>query len=67
MKNEQRISCPNCQTEIIFDTYALLQGVKFMCTNCQAKIGLSSESKDLVEDTMVKFDEMKKQILSDKK
>jgi len=63
MKNEQKITCPSCQqAEIIFDTYALLQGVKFVCPNCNAQIGLSQESHNQVQATMKEFDRLKSTI-----
>ena len=64
---KQKINCPNCNAEIIFDTYALLQGVKFQCMNCHAKISLSGESEETVKDAMHKFEEMKKNVMKTKK
>lgn len=58
---DQSIPCPVCQTKIPFDTKQLLLGIQFTCPNCNASIGLSDESKPLVQDTMEKFEEVKGQ------
>jgi len=60
---EQKISCPQCQGTIVFDIYALLQGVQFACPQCGAAISLASESKDKVNDTMEKLNELKQKAL----
>ena len=62
----QIIPCPVCQTNIPFDTKQLLMGVKFTCPNCQASIGLDSESKPLVEKTLEKFEDLKKNLAKGK-
>jgi hypothetical protein len=56
------IPCPLCQTKIPVDTMALLTGTKFTCPNpsCDASVGLAAESKNVVKDTMEKFEEVKK-------
>ncbi|MBO3696817.1 hypothetical protein [Roseivirga sp. E12] len=59
---DQSIPCPVCQTKIPFDTKQLLMGVQFSCPNCQAAIGLSDQSKPLVQETMEKFEELKKNV-----
>ncbi len=60
MEHTQKITCPSCrQAEIIYDTYALLQGVKFACPKCNAQIGLAQESIHQVQTTMSKFDQLK--------
>lgn len=61
--NEQKISCPNCQHQITFDVYALLQGSCFICTVCNAKIQLAGESKEMVTGSIQKFKELKKNVL----
>lgn len=63
---DQTIPCPVCQTKIPFDTQQLLAGVKFMCPNCQAAIGLADESKPLVQKTMDGFDQLKKEAAKSK-
>ena len=63
MNNQsQNIPCPDCKTPIPFDTYQLLMGVQFTCPHCAACIGLASESKELVQETMQKFEDIKAQI-----
>lgn len=57
---EQQIPCPVCNTGIPFDPRQLIAGVQFVCPNCQASIGLAQESKALVEDTLQRFEEMKR-------
>lgn len=60
MKNlDQKISCPVCNTTILFDVNQLLMGVQFGCSNCHASVGLASESKQLVETTMQKIEDLK--------
>lgn len=63
MKNQQKMTCPSCQQgEIIYDTYALLQGVKFSCPVCHAQVGLAQESHQQVQETMQKFEHMKQNL-----
>ncbi|MBN8838369.1 MAG: hypothetical protein J0I09_13990 [Sphingobacteriia bacterium] len=57
--SDQTIPCPVCNSKIPFDTKQLLMGIQFSCPNCQASIGLSQESKPIVEETMQKFNELK--------
>lgn len=59
INNEQSIPCPVCNTKIPFDTKQLLLGVKFVCPNCNAAIGLADESKPIVKETMEKFEAIK--------
>jgi len=59
LNQDQKIPCPVCKTPIHFDTYQLLSGTQFKCTNCDSSIGLSAESRPLVEETMKKFEDMK--------
>jgi hypothetical protein len=63
MKNQKQvIPCPVCNTKISFDTNQLLMGTSFICPNeqCKASIGLSQESKPIVEDVITKFENIKK-------
>ncbi|NRA11338.1 MAG: hypothetical protein HRT57_05210 [Crocinitomicaceae bacterium] len=60
MNNEQSIPCPTCQNKIPFDPIALLQGAQFVCSNYQGVVGLATDSRPIVEETMGKFDEMRK-------
>ncbi len=59
INSDQSIPCPVCNTKIPFDTKQLLLGVKFVCSNCQAAIGLADESKPIVQETIEKFEEIK--------
>lgn len=61
MKGEQQIPCPVCATLIPFDLKQLITGVNFECPNCRASIGLISESKPIVAETIQKFDNTIKQ------
>nr|WP_319569867.1 hypothetical protein [uncultured Draconibacterium sp.] len=65
--NEQQIPCPVCNTKIPFDTKQLIAGIQFSCPNCQASVGLSQESKPLVEEAMKKFEELKQDAANYKK
>ena len=67
MNYSQTIPCPACNTKIPFDTRELLKGTQFTCPNCHCLIGLASESRGVVKETMEKFDEMKKDIQKMKK
>lgn len=57
---QQQLPCPVCSTQIPFDTKQLIAGVQFQCPNCQSVVGLSMESKPLVEDAMKKLEEIKR-------
>ena len=61
------IPCPNCQTQIPADSNQLLLGVQFSCPNCQSTVGLSKESKPIVEETMKKFNELKNKVNKEEK
>lgn len=54
------ISCPDCGTSISINTRQLLLGYKFNCYNCNVSIGLSNDSKEVVEQTIQKIDQFKK-------
>jgi transcription initiation factor IIE alpha subunit len=56
------IPCPVCKTSIPFDIQQLLAGMQFSCPNCSASIGLTPESTPVVEQTMDKFEKLKKTI-----
>jgi hypothetical protein len=56
---EQSIPCPVCNNKIPFDTKQLLLGVQFVCSNCFASIGLANESREIVQETITKFEELK--------
>lgn len=60
----QKILCPICQTEIVFDVYSLLQNAKFTCPNpaCNAQISLSNESKAQVAEAMIRFEKLKSEL-----
>ncbi len=53
------IPCPTCSTPISFDTKQLVMGVGFKCSNCESIIKLTSQSKEIVEDAMSKFEQLK--------
>jgi len=58
---DQTIPCPVCETKIPFDAKELLGGVKFICpsSSCDATIGLASQSKPIVQDTLEKLESIK--------
>lgn len=62
IQQNQNIPCPICKTNIPFDTQQLMMGVRFSCGNCNATIGLADESKEVVEQTMEKFESIKGRI-----
>lgn len=57
----QTMPCPmgDCNGQIIFNTWSMLQGAKYACPNCHAEIGISPESHDKVEETIGKFEQMR--------
>ena len=57
---EQQIRCPECGTMIHVDIKQLLMGMQFMCPTCASSIGLSNESKPVVENAMEKLENLKK-------
>lgn len=59
----QKISCPNCKNDIVFDIHSLLQGKSFVCVECHAKIQLAEESKELVSNSIMEFDKLKNNVL----
>ena len=61
ISKEQTIPCPVCGTKISFDVTQLLTGVNFKCPNeaCDTSIGLASDSKPIVQDTLGKFEDLK--------
>jgi DNA-directed RNA polymerase subunit RPC12/RpoP len=56
---EQYIACPNCKNNILFDVNSLLQGASFGCNDCDAKIKLSGESKEVVSQSIENFNNIK--------
>ncbi len=56
---DQKIPCPVCSTTILFDVKQLLMGMQFCCPNCHASVGLANESKEMVQKTMHKIEELK--------
>ena len=53
---DQYIPCPVCKTQIPIDLHLLVQGVQFSCPNCQAAIGLSAESRPIVNEAVDNFE-----------
>lgn len=56
---EQRIPCPVCRTQIPVDLHLLIQGVQFSCPNCFASIGLTPESRTVVNEAVNNFEKLK--------
>lgn len=57
---DQYIPCPVCKTQIPIDLHLLVQGMQFSCPNCQAAIGLSTESRPIVNEAVDNFEKLKK-------
>ena len=53
---DQYIPCPVCKTQIPIDLHLLVQGMQFSCPNCQAAIGLSTESRPIVNEAVDNFE-----------
>lgn len=54
------VNCPECGTAISINAQQLLMGYKFSCHQCHISIGLASESKEVVEQTIQKIEQFKK-------
>lgn len=54
-----KINCPECHEEIIINTKQLVLGVRFTCFKCHLMVGLSNESKSLVNEAMNQFSKIK--------
>lgn len=50
------IACPNCSTPILLEIVQLLQGTKFTCPTCQATVGLSTDSKSILEQAVKSYE-----------
>ena len=57
---DQYIPCPVCKTQIPIDLHLLVQGMQFSCPNCQAAIGLGTESRPIVNEAVDNFEKLKK-------
>lgn len=66
INTDQSIPCPVCNAKIPFDTNQLLSGIRFICPKCTAAIGLSTESKEVVQDTMNRLQELKSKMSEQK-
>ncbi|MBC8984346.1 hypothetical protein H9X96_01000 [Pedobacter sp. N36a] len=55
----QTIPCPTCNGKIIFNVQELIAGGKFSCPNCYSVIAITTESRDLVKETMGKLEQEK--------
>ncbi|HEU4717323.1 MAG TPA: hypothetical protein VFU15_05810 [Bacteroidia bacterium] len=66
MSDQLSIPCPDCKTPIPFDPRMLIQGAQFSCPKCKAFLGLASESKEIVRESLDKFDKMKSEVLKAK-
>jgi len=56
-----KIKCPDCNAEILINTYQLLSGAKFSCSSCNLVVGLQNESKDTVSNALAELEKIKKQ------
>ncbi len=54
------VNCPECGTGIAINAQQLLMGYKFSCPQCHVSIGLASDSKEVVEQTIQKIEQFKK-------
>ncbi|MDR0229903.1 MAG: hypothetical protein LBI72_12695 [Flavobacteriaceae bacterium] len=50
------IHCPDCNTPIAIEITQLLQGSKFSCSTCKASVGLSMESKNILEKAVKSYE-----------
>ena len=68
MNDQQFIPCPaaDCSGKIPFDPNELLRGVSFVCPKCHASVALASESMEVVQQTINKFEMIKKKLTKSK-
>ncbi|MBC9796775.1 hypothetical protein [Sinomicrobium weinanense] len=69
MNDQQFIPCPteNCSGNIFFDPHELMRGAQFVCPICNTVVGLAPESREIVNEAIEKFDELKRDIIKMKK
>lgn len=60
MTNTNTLSCPSCNSPILYDVYGLLAGKKFVCPNCSLVISLAAESKNVVQNAVDKYEQLEK-------
>ena len=60
MNAVNKMVCPVCKAELLFDVYGLLSGKVYSCPNCSAALSLASESYGVLEDTMKKYESLKR-------
>lgn len=56
-----KISCPDCNSDILINTTQLLSGSKFYCPCCKLVVGLAEESKCLVSGALNELEKIKNQ------
>lgn len=54
-----KIACPVCNTNLVYDVYGLLAGQSYRCPNCSAVLSLANESQGVLADTMEKYEALK--------
>lgn len=54
-----KIKCPECNTDIIINTYQLLAGASYSCGKCKTSISLANDSKDAVNKAMNELEQIK--------
>jgi hypothetical protein len=67
MFNEQKIPCPVCKTPIPFEVTALLQGNKFSCPSCTSIVSIAPESMEYIQVAKLEYDQLKTNVLKQKK
>lgn len=60
MTHQVNIPCPVCQTNIPVVVNALIGGMQFTCSNCQAMIGMEQEGRKTAEKAFKKYQELQK-------
>ncbi|WP_316820520.1 hypothetical protein [Pedobacter gandavensis] len=55
----QTVPCPRCMGTIEINVHELINGGKFTCQTCSSVIAIATERKEIVGESMAKFQELK--------
>ncbi|AQX85742.1 hypothetical protein [Elizabethkingia bruuniana] len=62
MTINQKLPCPNCNANIIYNVQALIAGASFECQGCKAQIKISTSSIGEVKKAYENFTKLKSKI-----
>ncbi|WP_345980905.1 hypothetical protein [Sulfurimonas sp. HSL3-2] len=59
------IECPACKLgHISFEPHLLAQGASFSCNSCGAEVSVTQDSKDVLKNSVSKYDRYKEKLLT---